>query len=362
MTSETTRGRGRAPALPAGPVQSKARILHLLRAKLRLGHYSLRTEQAYRGWVIRFVRFHGLRHPAGLGEEEVLDFLRDLVERGRVAVATQQQALAALLFFYREVVGRALRLEGRIPRGRSPGRIPEVLNRDEVGRVLGRLEGVHRLVGVVLYGSGLRLAECLTLRVKDVDLGRREIRLRRGKGERDRVTVLPGVAVEALERHLGAVRRLHQRDLAAGGGRVALPDALARKYPQAAASWAWQWLFPAGRRHLDRDTGERRRHHLHPTAFQRAMARAVREAGIGKRASAHTFRHSFATHLLEAGYDIRTVQELLGHKYLATTMLYTHVLQKGGMGVRSPADTLGAGERPFAVIPAWAAREALKAP
>ena len=337
--------------------QSKVRLLQLLRAKLRLGHYSLRTEQAYRSWVIRFVRFHGLRHPAGLGEPEVEAFLRHLVERGRVAASTQQQALAALLFLYREVLGRPLRLAGRIPRGRSPGRIPEVLSREEVVRVLGQLDGVHRLIGLVLYGSGLRLAECLTLRVKDVDLARREIRLRRGKGERDRVTVLPAAAVEALGRHLERVRRLHRRDLESGGGRVALPGALATKYPGAAASWPWQWVFPAGRRYLDRETGERRRHHLHPTAFQRAMARAVRRSGIAKRASAHTFRHSFATHLLEAGYDIRTVQELMGHKYLATTMIYTHVLQKGGLGVKSPADLLGAGEQPFAVFPSWVARD-----
>jgi integron integrase len=341
-------------------VQSKTRILQLLRAKLRLGHYSLRTEQAYRGWVIRFVRFHGLRHPATMGETEVLAFLEDLVERGKVAAATQQQAVAALLFLYREVLGRPLRIDGRIPRGRSPGRIPEVLNREEIVRVLGRLDGVHRLVGLVLYGSGLRLAECLALRVKDVDLGRREIRLRRGKGERDRVTVLPGVAVEALGRHLERVRRLHRKDLAAGAGRVALPGALAAKYPSAAESWPWQWVFPAARRYVDPATGERRRHHLHPTAFQRAMARAVRDSGIAKRASAHTFRHSFATHLLEAGYDIRTVQELMGHKYLATTMIYTHVLQRGGMGVSSPADHLAAGEQPFAVFPSWVARDTLR--
>jgi integron integrase len=348
---------GRPPDPPDGPAQSNPRILHLLRAKLRLGHYSLRTEQAYRSWVVRFVRFHGLRHPATLGEAEVLAFLHDLVERRGVSASTQQQALAALLFLYRQVLGRPLRLEGRIPRGRSPGRIPEVLNREEVVRVLERLDGVHRLVGTVLYGSGLRLAECITLRVKDVDLVRREIRLRRGKGERDRVTVLPALVVEALGQHLAKVRRLHQRDLAAGGGRVALPGALAVKYPSAAAAWPWQWVFPAGRRYVDRATGERRRHHLHPTAFQRAMAQAVRQAGISKRASAHTFRHSFATHLLEAGYDIRTVQELMGHKFLATTMIYTHVLQKGGMGVKSPADLLGAGEQPFAVFPSWEARD-----
>lgn len=320
--------------------QSKARLLTLLRAKMRLGHFSLRTEQAYRGWVVRYIRYHDLRHPREMGEAEVLEFLRHLAEDRHVAASTQVQALAALQFLYREVLDRPLRLAGRIPRGRVPDRLPTVLTREEVVRVVDELTGVYRLVALLLYGSGLRLMECLTLRVKDVDLVRGEIRVRRGKGGRDRVTVLPAVIRRALEAHLAEVKRRHGRDLSRGAGRVALPGALARKYPRAAAAWAWQWIFPAKRRYLDRETGELRRHHLHATAVQRAVAEAVRRSGIGKRASCHTFRHSFATHLLESGYDIRTVQELLGHRDVSTTMLYTHVLNRGGFGVRSPADLL----------------------
>ncbi|HET7604171.1 MAG TPA: integron integrase [Gemmatimonadales bacterium] len=320
--------------------QSKTRLLTLLRAKLRLGHFSLRTEQAYRGWVVRYIRYYDLRHPQAMGEAEVLEFLRHLAEDRHVAASTQVQALAALQFLYREVLDRPLRLGGRIPRGRVPDRLPTVLTRDEIVRVVDELVGVYRLVALLLYGSGLRLMECLTLRVKDVDLARGEIRVRRGKGGRDRVTVLPAVVLRALEAHLADVKRRHRRDLSRGAGRVVLPGALGRKYPQAAASWAWQWVFPAKRRYLDRETGELRRHHLHATAVQRAVAEAVRRSGIGKRASCHTFRHSFATHLLESGYDIRTVQELLGHRDVSTTMLYTHVLNRGGLGVRSPADLL----------------------
>jgi integron integrase len=323
--------------------QSNPRLLTVLRSKLRLGHYSVRTEQAYVGWVRRFVHFHALRHPRDLDERDVTAFLRVLVEDRRVAASTQTQALAALLFLYREVIGRPLRLSGTIPRGHRPLRVPVVLDRGEVARVLAQLTGTYHLVGLLLYGSGLRLLECLTLRVKDLDLGRREIRVRRGKGQKDRVTLVPDAAVALLEAHLARVKVLHQRDLEAGGGAVALPGALGRKYPAAARSWAWQWVFPATRAYRDRETEERRRHHLHPSAVQRAMAAAVRAAGLAKRASCHTLRHSFATHLLEAGYDIRTVQELLGHRDLSTTMIYTHVLLKGGRGVRSPADQPGPG-------------------
>lgn len=320
--------------------QSKTRLLTILRSKLRLGHFSLRTEQAYRGWVVRFVRYHGLRHPREMAEAEVLEFLRHLAEDRRVAVSTQEQAVAALQFLYREVLDRPLRLAGRMPRGRVPDRLPTVLTRDEIVRVMDELTGVYRIVALLLYGSGLRLLECLTLRVKDVDLTRGEIRVRRGKGARDRVTVLPAVVSRTLAAHLADVKRRHRRDLSRGAGRVEMPGALARKYPRAAVAWAWQWVFPAKRQYLDRETGERRRHHLHSTAVQRAVTEAVRRSGIGKRASCHTFRHSFATHLLESGYDIRTVQELLGHRDVSTTMLYTHVLNRGGLGVRSPADLL----------------------
>ena len=321
--------------------QPKPPLLALLRAKLRLGHYSLRTEQAYRGWVVRYVRFHDLRHPADMGEREVLAFLHDLAERKRVASSTQVQALAALQFLYRDVLNQPLELEGRIPRGRAPGRVPTVLTRDEVLRVLEQLQGSYALVGELLYGSGLRLLEGLSLRVKDLDLARREIRVRRGKGERDRVTVLPERVLDRLAVHLVEVRKRHMRDLAEGAGSVGLPGALARKYPKAARTWPWQWAFPASRLHQDAETGEWRRHHVHPSAMQRAMIEAVKRSGISKRASCHTLRHSFATHLLEGGYDIRTVQELLGHRDVSTTMRYTHVLNRGALGVRSPADQLG---------------------
>jgi integron integrase len=308
---------------------------------MRLKHFSPRTEEAYVSWVRRFVRFHALRHPREMGEAEVARFLTHLAEERRVAASTQGQALAALLLLYRDVVGRPLAGLGPMVRARAPLRLPVVLTRGEVERVLGGLGGGMRLVGMVLYGSGLRLLECLTLRVKDVDLERGELRIRRGKGARDRVTVLAQSAREPLGWQLEAVRRQHERDVVAGGGWVELPYALRRKYPRAGRSWPWQWVFPARRRYVDAETGEVRRHHLHPTAMQRAIAAAVRASGIGKRATCHTLRHSFATHLLEAGYDIRTVQELLGHRDVSTTMIYTHVLNRGGHGVQSPADLLG---------------------
>lgn len=328
-----------------GPVQQKTKLLHSLRANLRLRHFSPRTEEAYVSWVRRFVRFHGLRHPGELGEGEVVAFLTHLSVERRVSASTQGQALAALLFLYREVLGRPLARLGRIPRARAPTRLPVVLTPLEVERVLAGLKGVANLVGGLLYGSGLRLMECLTLRVKDVDLERGELRIRRAKGAKDRVTVLARAARGPLAEHLEAVRRLHVRDLAEGGGWVELPEALGRKYPNAGRSWPWQWVFPAQRRHRDRETGQVRRHHYHESAVQRAMAEAVRASGIGKRATCHTLRHSFATHLLEAGYDIRTVQELLGHRDVSTTMIYTHVLNRGGKGVESPADLLAARTR-----------------
>jgi len=337
------------PPSPPPSSQSNPRLLTVLRSKLRLGHYSQRTEQAYAGWVVRFVRFHRLRHPRDMGEQEVAAFLTWLAVERRVAAATQVQAQAALAFLYREVLGRPLRLAGIVPRGRGPTRIPVVLDQAEVMRVLAQLEGVYHLVGLLLYGSGLRLLECLTLRVKDVDLGRQELRIRRGKGQKDRVTMLPGAAVALLQKHLVRVKALHDKGLVAGTGSVELPGALSRKYPGAERSWVWQWVFPAKRLYADRVTGELRRHHLHPSAVQRVMAAAMRRSGVAKKASCHTFRHSFATHLLEAGYDIRTVQELLGHRDVSTTMIYTHVLLKGGRGVRSPADLLqGAPSRPAA--------------
>jgi len=300
------------------------KLLADLRRAIRLKHYGPRTEEAYVGWVKRFVRFHGLRHPAELGAGDVAAFLAHLAVRSNVSAATQNQALAALLFFYEYVLGRRLGPVVPAVRAKERKRLPVVLTRREVDAVVRRLGGPARLVAGLLYGSGLRLLECLALRVKDVDLERRVITVRAGKGGVDRVTVLPDMLVEPLRRHFAVLRDRPSR--------VALPGALRRKLPGASAEWAWQWVFPAGR--------ERGgiRHHLHPSAVQRAFHAAVRAAGIGKRATCHSLRHSFATHLLEDGYDIRTVQELLGHRYVETTMIYTHVLNRGGRGVVSPAD------------------------
>lgn len=322
-----------------------SKLLPLMRANLRLRHFSPRTEEAYTMWVRRYVRFHGLRHPRELGEAEVLAFLRHLAEERKAAPSTLAQALAALQFLYREILRIPLRVGGAIPRPQQPTRIPVVLTPQEVARVLGELRGTARLVGWLLYGSGLRLQECLSLRVKDVDLDRREIRVRRGKGAKDRVTVLAESVREELAAHLGEVEEGFRRECDRGRdhGWVALPGALGVKYPQAGRSWPWQWVFPARRRYRDEAAGQVRRHHLHPSAVQRAVAAAAARSGVPKRVSCHTFRHSFATHLLESGTDIRTVQELLGHRDVSTTMLYTHVLNRGVPGVRSPADRLADG-------------------
>jgi integron integrase len=267
-------------------------------------------------------------------------FLNHLVVERRVAPSTQSQALCALLFLYQHVLERPLGRLRDLRWARARARVPVVLTREEVERVLGQLTGTPWLVAMVLYGGGLRLLECLQLRVKDVDLARGELRVRDTKGGRPRVTVLPAVLREPFARHLAVVRRQHLQAVARGAGSVALPGAVAVKYPGAAREWAWQWVFPARRQHVDRKTGERRRHHLHESVIQRAVKAAVQRSGIGKRASCHTLRHSFATHLLEEGYDIRTVQELLGHTDVRTTMVYTHVLNRGGRGVLSPADQL----------------------
>jgi integron integrase len=273
-----------------------------------------------------------------MGTREVVAYLTHLANERRVSRSTQAQAMSALLFLYREVLGIAIDDVRRIVRARAPARLPVVLSRDEVRRVLDELSEEPFLVSLLLYGAGLRLAECLSLRVKDIDRERREIVVRRGKGGKDRVTMLPVVARELLRRHLERVKSLHDRDLAAGGGQVMLPEALDRKAPGWSTDFGWQWVFPASRRYVDSATGMTRRHHLHETVVQRAFRRAVLSSGVTKRATCHTLRHSFATHLLEAGYDIRTVQELLGHTDVSTTMVYTHVLNRGGLGVRSPLD------------------------
>lgn len=317
------------------------KLLDRVRSALRVRHYSRRTERSYVGWIRRYVLFHGKRHPQEMSAPEVRDFLSSLATEGNVSASTQNQALAALLFLYRHVLEIELPWLDDVVRARRPVRLPTVLTRAEVARVLDALDGVPKLVAVLLYGSGLRLLECLQLRVKDVDFAGNLLRVREGKGNRDRVALLPGVARLALAEHLAHVRRAHQRDLDGGGGRVRLPCAIARKFPRAAQEWAWHWVFPATRTYVDPADGLRRRHHLHESVVQREVKAAVGRSGLAKRATCHTFRHSFATHLLEAGSDIRTVQELLGHREVNTTMIYTHVLNRGPCGVRSPVDMLG---------------------
>ena len=315
-------------------------LMSQMHSALRSRHYSRRTEQAYCLWVRRFVRFHGIRHPAHMAVPEVNAFLTHLAVDEQVSASTQTQALSALLFLYRHVIGREVGELTDLIRARKPKRLPVVLTRDEVKAVLGELDGDKRLMASLMYGAGLRLMECLRLRVLDLELTRGEIVVRDGKGGKDRVTMLPNSLTQALGAQLRSTRAVHERDLADGWGRVALPDALARKYPNAPADWHWQWVFPQQRRWKNLQTGEQGRHHVHESIIQRAMKEAVGSAGILKHASCHTLRHSFATHLLEAGYDIRTIQELLGHKDVRTTMVYTHVLNRGGQGVRSPIDGL----------------------
>ena len=303
-------------------------------------HYSARSVEAYVGWLRRFLRFHWPQDPGQLDHTAVAAFLSALAIKGRVSASTQNQARSALVFFFRHVVRAPLpAMEGVTPASR-PQRLPVVLSVDEVSAVLRELRGAKQHVAMLLYGSGLRLLEALTLRVKDIDFARTQLLIRSGKGDKDRMTVLPRVLHEALRCHLVRVKRLHDRDLAAGAGTVVLPGALARKYPSAVRAWEWQWVFPATSAYRDAETGERRRHHLHETAMQRGMKEAVLRAGLTKRATCHTLRHSFATHLLEQGTDIRTLQELLGHSDLATTMIYTHVLERGAGAVRSPLEGL----------------------
>ncbi|CAN5424782.1 integron integrase [soil metagenome] len=317
------------------------KLLDRVRLAIRSRHYSRRTEEAYVGWIRRYILFHRKRHPREMGEREVAAFLMDLSGQRKVAGSTHNQAMSALLFLYREVLGQGSEWGSGLVPALRPVRLPVVLTRQEVAAVLNRLPDPVRLVCELLYGGGLRLLEGLTLRVKDIDLSRGEIRVRDGKGRKDRVTVLPRSVVTRLGGHLDAVRQQHEADLQAGHGTVALPDGLAVKYPSANREWAWQWVFPATRHYRDAATGERRRHHLHESVVQRGFHRAVLAADISKRASCHTLRHSFATHLLESGYDIRTIQELLGHRDVSTTMIYTHVLNRGAGGVRSPLDDLG---------------------
>ncbi len=312
-------------------------LLDRVRRACRVRHYSIRTEEAYHDWCERFIRFHNIRHPDSMAEPEVNAFLTHLAVERNVAASTQNQALCALLFLYNVVLARPLNPLD-IVRANRPRRLPVVLSRDEVRRVLAELEHPYRLMGQLMYGSGLRMLECLRLRVKDIDIERAEITVREGKGDKDRVTMLPGLLHEPLHAQFDANRLMHQRDLQAGYGRVYLPHALEQKLPAAASEFGWQYVFPSAKLSVDPRSGVKRRHHAHESALSKAFTSAVRTAGLTKRATSHSLRHSFATHLLESGYDIRTVQELLGHEDVSTTMIYTHVLNKGGRAVKSPLD------------------------
>ena len=317
------------------------RLMDRVRSEIRVRHYSIRTEEAYTSWVRRYIQIHR-RHPRDLDGEDLNRFLTHLAEEGRVAVSTQRQALSAILFLYRHVLKTELDWMDNVVRARQPRRLPTVLSRDEVAAVLSHLQGTVQLVVVLLYGTGMRILECLRLRVQDVDFDLGHITIRNPKGGRDRVTMLPDSTRDRLGEHLITVQAMHNQDLDQGFGSVYLPHALERKHPHADRDWKWQYVFPAGSRGVDPRSGLERRHHLHESVIRKAIYAAARKTAIAKKVSCHTFRHSFATHLLMAGYDIRTIQELLGHKDVKTTMIYTHILgNSGGRGVTSPADTLG---------------------
>jgi integron integrase len=326
--------------LPTGASSNPPRLLEQVRNAIRLRHYSLRTEQSYLDWIKRFILFHHKKHPKDMGAAEVEQFLSHLAVEDKVAASTQNQALSALLFLYKQVLEIDLPWMSDITRAKKPQRLPVVLTVEEVRRVLARMDGQHGLMAELLYGAGLRLLECARLRVKDVDFGYRQITVRDGKGEKDRMTMLPQTVIEPLRAHLEKVKVLHEHDVEDGFGEVYLPYALERKYPNAAREWGWQYVFPAENRSTDPRSGQTRRHHVDEQSLQRAMKKAVRAAGLTKPATCHTLRHSFATHLLQSGSDIRTVQELLGHKDVSTTMIYTHVLNRGGQGVVSPLDRM----------------------
>jgi len=323
---------------PSG--EKKPKLLDQVREAIRTKHYSPRTEEAYVQWIKRFIFFHNKRHPAEMGELEINQFLSHLAVKGNVASSTQNQALSAILFLYRDVLGRQVGDIGSVMWAKKPKRLPVAFTREEVKAILGNLTGTHWLMASLLYGAGLRLIECLKLRVKDIEFEYNQIIVRDGKGQKDRVTVLPNSLKEPLRQHLENVKKLHDADLKNGFGAVDLPGALARKYPNASREFAWQYVFPSSIISVNRDTGLKQRHHAVEKPLQRAVKLAIRKAGIHKHASCHTFRHSFATHLLQNKCDVRTLQELLGHEDLNTTMIYTHVVEQGPLGVCSPADLL----------------------
>lgn len=318
--------------------QGSPKLLDRMRSEIRTRHYSIRTEESYLDWARRFILFHNKRHPKDMGAEEVRDFLSYLALERNVAAATQNQAKSALLFLYREILGAELPWLDEIIAAKAPKRLPVVLTQTETRQLLNAMSGTMSIVASILYGTGMRLLEGLRLRVKDIEFTRREIIVREGKGNKDRVTVLPENLILPLQAHLQKVKALHERDLQAGFGEVYLPKALAEKYPKAGKAWGWQFVFPSTVRSVDPRTNVERRHHLYEASVQRAVREAAKLAEIHKPVTPHVLRHSFATHLLQAGYDIRTVQELLGHKDVQTTMIYTHVLNRGGRGVKSPLD------------------------
>lgn len=325
-----------AKLLQAAPAPPK--LLDRVRDKTRVKHYSIRTEQTYVDWIRRFILFHGKKHPGKMGAAEVEAFLTHLAVVGKVSASTQNQAQAAILFLYREVLQQKLPWLDNVERAKIPQRLPVVLTPRETSALLSRLSGTYWIMAGLLYGSGLRLMECVRLRVKDIDFEMRQIAVRDGKGFKDRMTMLPAAVAEPLQAQLSKVKSLHKEDLRAGFGAVYLPDALEKKYPNAARDFGWQYIFPSRHLAVDPRSGQTRRHHLDEKGVQRAVKQAVRDSELNKPATPHTLRHSFATHLLQAGYDIRTVQELLGHKEVSTTMIYTHVLNRGGRGVVSPLD------------------------
>jgi integron integrase len=334
-----------APRASTSPTPGKPKLLEQVRQAIQSRHYSYMTEKAYVGWIKRFIFFHNKRHPAEMGEPEIARFLSSLATDAKVSASTQNQALHSILFLYQEVLQRKVGFVDGVVRAQRPKRLPVVLTREEVRKILGTMNGTPWLMAMLLYGAGLRLMECCRLRVKDIDFSQSAITIRHGKGGKDRHTMLPAAAKDRMYKHLQHVKRLHDEDLKQGLGRVALPNALDRKYPNAPRDWGWQWVFPATSHYTDRINGEKRRHHLHESVRQKAFKEARIKAQVFKLAGCHTLRHSFATHLLEDGYDIRTVQELLGHSDVSTTMIYTHVLNRGGKGVRSPADLLTGGDR-----------------